>query len=128
MSHQAPVSDEELIRGIQSGFPVAGEDLFEKYAARVYYLALRKLGSHADAEDVRSETFLRVLRAIQDQQVRSPESLSLFILGAAHNVILELNRNRQRVTQTGELADLPSPRGELPADRTGKGSRFRLPT
>jgi len=46
--------------------------LYQKYSAKVYYLALRESKSAPDAEDVRAETFLRVLQAIHGQP-RSPE-------------------------------------------------------
>jgi len=86
----------------------SAEGLFNKYSARVYYLALRQLGSSADAEDVRAEPFLRVLRAIQNQQVRSPDALGSFVLGTARNVILELLRAPHRLKHDHEIPDLPS--------------------
>jgi DNA-directed RNA polymerase specialized sigma24 family protein len=57
---KAPVSpDSDLVEEIRRGEREAEAALFEKYAARVYYLALSELRSHPDAEDVRTETFLR---------------------------------------------------------------------
>ena len=117
MADQANVSDADLVQGIQKGLQAAGTDLFEKYSARVYYLALRKLRSYTEAEDVRAETFLRVFRAIQNQQVRSPESLSLYILGTARNVILETIRNPQWVARASGLIDLPSPEQDPEIDK-----------
>ncbi len=85
--------------------------MYQKYASRVYYLALRESRSTHDAEDVRAETFLRVLQAIRNNQVRSKGSLPSFILGTTRNVLHELfHRRRQRgVTSQPEEAELPTP-------------------
>jgi RNA polymerase sigma factor (sigma-70 family) len=101
MGDQAPAPDAELVQSIRNGVESAGVDLFEKYSGRVYYLALRELRSPADAEDVRAETFLRVLTAIRNQQVRSPDSLNSYILGTARNVIREASERN--------VPDVPSP-------------------
>ncbi|MGH9722155.1 MAG: RNA polymerase sigma factor [Bryobacteraceae bacterium] len=66
--------------------------MHERFAPRVYYLALRELRSRADAEDVRAETILRVLQAIRADRLSSPEALPSFVLGTARNVIREINR------------------------------------
>ena len=109
MADQAPASDAELIESIQNGIARAGDGLFEKYASRVYYLALRELRSHADADDVRAETFLRVLKSIQERSVRSSGSLGPFILGTARNVILETLRSPDRKAHGSELPEIASP-------------------
>ena len=101
--------DGELVQSIRNGIESAGADLFERYSGRVYYLALRELRSHADAEDVRAETFLRVLKAIRNQQVRSPDSLSSYILGVARNIILESLRSPHRAANQRDVPDVPSP-------------------
>src|ERR1700722_4257659 len=95
--------DVELLRLIQNGDQGAGSELFKRYGDRIYYLALRDLRSRSDAEDVRAETFLRVLRAIQSDQVRTPKFLSSFILGTARNVVLEMVRSPLR----GASSDVP---------------------
>jgi RNA polymerase sigma-70 factor (ECF subfamily) len=109
MADPAPVSDAELIESIQSGVSAAGGELFQRYSDRVFYLALRDLRSRADAEDVRAETFLRVLQAIRNQQVRSPEALRSFILGTARNIVLEMLRSPHRVPHEHDVPDVPSP-------------------
>jgi RNA polymerase sigma-70 factor (ECF subfamily) len=106
-----PATDAELVSGIQAGDESAGADLFERYSKRVYYLALRELRSTADAEDVRAETFFRVLKAIQAGQVTSPDALRLFIRGTARNIILETLRSPLRAARD-EVPELPAP--ELP--------------
>jgi RNA polymerase sigma-70 factor (ECF subfamily) len=109
------VSDSLLAQNIQKD--ASAEELFSKYSTRVYYLALRQLRSSADAEDVRAETFLRVLRALRKQQVRSPDAMSGFVLGTARNVILEALRAPHRLRHDHEIPDLPSsPQDSGPID------------
>ena len=92
----------QLVEEIRRGEGSAETALYEKYAQRVYYLALRELRSREDAEDVRTETFLRVLQAIRKDRLRSPGALASFVLGTANNIIREYARKR---TQTEPLTD-----------------------
>jgi RNA polymerase sigma-70 factor (ECF subfamily) len=94
--------DVQFVADIQSGRTEAEAELFEKYSARVYYLALREARSPQDAEDVRAETFLRVLQAIRANQVRSAAALPAFILGTARNVLHELFLRRRQAGQATE--------------------------
>src|SRR5580693_6263133 len=61
--------DIDLVARIQAGDSSAEALLFERYGARLYYLALSRTGSPQDADDVRSETLLRVLSAIRNRQL-----------------------------------------------------------
>ena len=73
--------------------------LYQQYASRVYYLALSELRSPEDAEDVRTETFLRVIKALRQGQVRSIDSLGSFIVGTTLNVIREGIRHKYKSAQ-----------------------------
>jgi RNA polymerase sigma factor (sigma-70 family) len=103
-----------FLAGIQQGEADSETALYEKYSARVYYLALREAKSPQDAEDVRAETFLRVLQAIRNQHVRSVEALPAFILGVARNVIRELYARRRQMGDAvpAEEAELTTPSHE----------------
>ena len=108
------LSDAELVVNIQNGQTESEAALYQKYSNKVYYLALRESRSPQDAEDVRAETFLRVLQAIRGNQVRSPASLSAFIVGVARNVLREIYVHRNRAGQTlqPEAAGLAAPSHE----------------
>ena len=95
-------SDADLVEKIRYGETEAEATIYEKYAARVYYLGLSELRSHAEAEDVRAETFLRALQAIRAGRLRSPQALASFILGTAHNVIRESLKHGRRTEQLAE--------------------------
>jgi RNA polymerase sigma factor (sigma-70 family) len=96
------LTDTELVANIQNGQSESEAALYEKYSAKVYYLALRGSKSPPDAEDVRAETFLRVLLAVRGNQVRSPAALPGFIVGVVRNVLRELYTRRN---QGGAAAD-----------------------
>jgi RNA polymerase sigma-70 factor (ECF subfamily) len=102
------LADTDLVAGIQKGQTEAEATLYERYSRKVYYLALRESRSPQDAEDVRAETFLRVLQAIRGNSLRSPEALASFILGTTRNVLHELFLRRRQAGKTDppEAADL----------------------
>jgi RNA polymerase sigma-70 factor (ECF subfamily) len=86
--------DSDLVVGVEQGDKVAEDQIYRKYSDRLYFLALSELHSHEDAEDVRSETFIRVIQAVRQGKLRKPESLGSFVVGIALNVIRELRRQR----------------------------------
>ena len=88
-------ADTELVANIENGQTESEAALYARYSPKVYYVALRGSKSPQDAEDVRSETFLRVLQAIRRKQVRSAASLPAFILGVTRNVLNELYARRR---------------------------------
>jgi len=92
-------ADHEIVAGIQSGRTESESALYERYSARVFYLALKETRSHHDAEDVRADTFLRVLLAIRGNQIHSAEALGSFVLGVTRNVLREQYARRR---QTGD--------------------------
>ena len=109
----APV-DTQLVSDIQNGQTQAEAELYQKYHAKVYYLALRESRSAHDAEDVCAETCLRVRQSIRGRELRSPGALPAFILGTTRNVLHELFSRRKRAGKTTdpEDADLSLPSHE----------------
>jgi RNA polymerase sigma-70 factor (ECF subfamily) len=112
--------DIALVTGIQTGQSQAESALYQRYAGRVYYLALRESHSPHDAEDVRAETFLRVLQAIRRSSLRTPEALPSFIWGTTRNVLHELFARKKHVgtssEERGAAASVP-PHEELFLDQ-----------
>lgn len=94
--------DAEIVANIRLGDASAETALYEKYSARVYFLALSELHSKEDAEDVRAETFLRVLQALRQDQLRSAGSVGSFIVGTALNVIREQVRQGYKTQSLDE--------------------------
>lgn len=113
------MTDTEIVKEIREGRRSAESVLYDRYAARVYYLALRNLGVREDAEDVRGETFLRVLRAIRGGRLEVPAALPGFILETARNVLRERVRTGSRVIygDADAIARLPGAAVDsVPAD------------
>ena len=92
-------TDVRLVEDIRQGRSPAETALYERFAPRVYYVALRYLRSREDAEDARAETFLRVLRALREGRLRTASALTAFILETTRNVIRERVRQTARVDQ-----------------------------
>src|SRR5688500_13863565 len=88
MPQDIPI-DSDLVLNVQQGDNVAEDQIDRKYSDRLYFLALSELHSHQDAEDVRSETFIRVIQAVRQGKLRKPESLGSFVVGIALNVLPE---------------------------------------
>ena len=103
VQENAPTSlDSELVASIRQGESPAETALYQKYSSRVYFLALSELHSREDAEDIRAETFLRVLQALRRDHLRSPDSLGSFIVGTALNVIREQVRQKYKTQSLDE--------------------------
>ena len=107
------ISDSELAVGVAGGDAAAESALYEKYSGRVFYLALSERYSREDAEDIRAETFLRVLQALREGKLRKPASLGSFVVGIALNVMREHRRQRAGADALTELED-EIPGGESP--------------
>ena len=88
------LADGDLVSSVERGDTLAEGALYERYSDRLYFLALSELHSREDAEDVRAETFIRVLQALRHGKLRKPESLPSFMVGTALNVIREWRRQR----------------------------------
>jgi RNA polymerase sigma-70 factor, ECF subfamily len=99
---ERPGDDTDLLARLRSGEPRAFEDLVRTYQHRVFGVALRMLGSRAEAEDVAQEVFLRVHRAIGD--FRGEAKLSTWLYGIASNLCLNrlASADRRRVRHDDE--------------------------
>ena len=95
-----------LVARIASG-DAAATELYDQFSPRIYFIALREMRSHADAEDVRNETVVRVLGAIQNDRLASPSALPCFVLATARNVIREFGRRGRRAEPIAER-DFPA--------------------
>lgn len=90
------LSNQEIVSRIRRCETEAEAALYEKYSARVYFTALSETHSKEDAEDIRAETFLRVIQALRADKLRSADSLPSFIVGITLNVIREHVRQKYR--------------------------------
>ncbi len=103
-------SDEQLVDKFKKGSEEAFEGLVDRYEKRVYTLAYRFTGNHADAGDLAQEVFIRVYRALP--KFRAESSFSTWIYKVAANVCRdELRKQRRR--KTVSLENIQAAQGEI---------------
>jgi RNA polymerase sigma-70 factor (ECF subfamily) len=91
------VQDDDKIlvqRVIEEGDSFAFEVIVKKYQRMVYYLALKMVGNHHDADEVAQKTFLSVYKNVARFEGRS--SLKTWIFRIAMNYSKNLIRDRAR--------------------------------
>lgn len=72
------VDDRILLQAAQDGDPDAFEALVRRHQAAVYRVALRMLGSEADAQDATQESFVRAWRGLERFRRESAVSTWLY--------------------------------------------------
>jgi RNA polymerase sigma-70 factor, ECF subfamily len=88
--------DAEYVRQLAEGEPSV-ERHFASYFGDLVRIKLRRRGwSTHDVEDVRQETFLRVLQKLRRGELHQPERLGAFVNSVCNNIILESYRARTR--------------------------------
>lgn len=106
-------SDAELVQRCQQGDQQAWAEVVRQFSRRIYNLAYRFTMSHAAAEDLTQEVFIRVYRSL-DQYDPSLGDLSNWLMRLARNLIIDDYRKRQR-TPTDSSDDLADHEYHLPA-------------
>jgi RNA polymerase sigma-70 factor (ECF subfamily) len=96
--------DEILMVAYQAGNEAAFDQLFERYAGRVYGFLVRRLGDPSLAEDLYQEAFLRIHRARSTYDPTRPFRAWLF--GIVHNLLADTLRSQRRMPQTGHVDGL----------------------
>lgn len=103
---------------------------FVSYFSELLLIKLRARYLQADAiEDIRQETFVRVLAAIRKESgVQQPERLGAFVNSVCNNVLLEHYRSSTRHSEMGDTAyDIPDQTidldGQLISDEAQKNVR-----
>ncbi len=95
----APRDEGELIRRICAGEKEQFFDLVQPYQRAVYSTAFGVLGSHADAEDVAQEVFLKALRGLGG--FRAEAKFSTWLIQIAFNEArMFLRRSRRKQYQS----------------------------
>lgn len=87
-------SDDILVKRIKNGDMDAFELLVRRYESKVYTVAYRFLGSHADASDLAQETFLRLYQALPS--FRGESSFVTWLYSVTANACRDEIRRKQR--------------------------------
>jgi RNA polymerase sigma-70 factor (ECF subfamily) len=86
-------ADNVLIRGFARRDPRAAEELFARFAPRVFGLGLVMLGSPAQAEDLVQDTFVKIWRK-SDTYESTRGSLDTWVLLIARSLAIDSIRRR----------------------------------
>ena len=124
-----PESDGALMRAFVSRDPRAAEDLYRRFASRVYGLGIVMLGSDASAQDLVQDTFVKLWRTASTFDADRGK-LETWVLLVARSLAIDSLRRRvlesRSLERIGEAPDLdPSPGPEQQATTADMAGRAR---
>jgi RNA polymerase sigma-70 factor, ECF subfamily len=97
-----PEHDTDILEGCRRGDPTAQRRAFERYADRVYSIALHYLkGDEAAARDVAQEVFVKAFRAAPS--FRAEARLGTWLYRITANACIDELRRRRRLVFFGDL-------------------------
>jgi len=110
------LSDLELIQEVRNGNRQAFTQLMRRYQQKVYWVARRLVGSHAEAEDVAQEVFIKAYLALGD--FRGDSSFFTWLYRIAVNLSLNTLRKQQVMSylRQSDILERILPAQENPAD------------
>jgi len=94
---------------LRSGDTTTQEHFFSYFGELIRLKTRRRLNSREDIEDVRQETFTRVLRVLRDKNIEHPERLGAFVNSVCNHVLSEHYRTSCREVHTDDEFDMPDP-------------------
>ena len=101
--------DESYVERLRAG-DFRTQEHFVAYFSELLQLKLRsRLHSPQAIEDVRQETFARVLAALRGSKIRQPERLGAYVNSMCNNVLLEHYRASQRDSSIEDEEDQDFP-------------------
>ena len=108
------MDEQALVQRAAAGDSAAFETLVERYQQQVYNLALRMVSSHADAQDLTQEAFIRAWRALPSFHRTAQFSTWLYRLTS--NICIDFLRaqKRRKVVSLTMLQDDEDKQWELP--------------
>jgi len=91
-----PVSkdDKTLVTQLKNDSRKAFEEIFKKYADRIYYFSIKYLKSKEDAEEITQEVFVRLWNRRFD--LKTELSFSSYLFMIAKNAVIDMLRKRQK--------------------------------
>lgn len=101
-----PLTKEEelsLIAAVLAGDPDAFEPLVTENQGKVYHLAMRLLGSEADAADAAQEAFIKAYTSLSG--FRGDSRFSVWLYRLTNNVCIDILRRRKNQTVSLQTED-----------------------
>lgn len=97
------MQERDLVRRAQAGDKFAFEQLVQAHSPRLYTLAVRMLGSRADADDALQETLIRAWTALP--RFRGEAQVSTWLYRIALNAIRDVHARRRPAEELVEAAE-----------------------
>lgn len=113
MSPRELDADQRLMRSFASGDQPAADELYRRFAGRIYGLGLVMLGSDSTAQDLVQDTFVKLLRSA-DRYDRSRGKLETWVLLMARSLAIDAIRRRVLEARTLEHVERPAEADEAP--------------
>lgn len=102
----SPDEEQALIAKVTE--PEAFRKLYRHYFPRVYAYVAHRVGREADAEDVTSGIFMKVVESVGSFEYRGVGSFSAWLFRIAYNEVQQFYRDTRRVPTDVPLQDTPS--------------------
>jgi len=116
-------TDEDLVQKIKDGDQDAFDQLIHRYEGKIYSVAYRFMGNHADAGDLAQDTFIRMYQALPG--FRGDSSFATWLYRIAANACRDELRKRQRRRSVSmdemieaSPANIPAAAGEYSPEET----------
>jgi len=116
-----PDATRRLVRAAQDGDRQAFGRLIERYQRVVYATVYRRLGNHAETQEVCQEIFLRAMRKIG--QLRQPESFGGWLRSIAARMAINRAVRRKPPVSGGESVETVCARQQTPLGNMLAGER-----
>lgn len=114
--------DRAYLERLCSGDPRTQEHFVEYFSALIRLKLRSRLQSPQAAEDVKQETFLRVLTTLHSRKgVESPEKLGAFVNSVCNHVLMEHYRSAAKTTPVDEAVYTSIPDSKPDALQTAMG-------
>ena len=94
---QLTAFDAPYLERLQRGDGVTERHFFDYFGELIRIKLRSRLASREAVEDVRQETFVRVLTLVRANQIREPERLGALVNSVCNHVLLEYYRSRRKV-------------------------------
>ncbi len=104
---QSELSDNELINQFLSGDQMAIELLIRRHRKRVFGYILLLVKNYTIAEDVFQDTFIKVIKSLQENKYTDSGRFVSWVMRIAHNLIIDhFRREKQQKTYSNDQSEI----------------------
>lgn len=100
--NQANSDDQVLLNRMRLGDYLAFGSIYERYWARLFNAAYKRLGDEDSAKDITQDIFLQLWQRRQDLEI---DNLPAYLLTAVRNNVFKYMEKQQRYTPISELVE-----------------------